>query len=65
MLRYIYSFKLLSRLTTGLYNTEMHTHAGFSDPLSLQSIIKPRIVRYVGRLTLYRQHPGFLEEEKE
>jgi len=27
----------------------MHTHTGFSDPLSLQSIIKPRIVRYVGR----------------
>lgn len=27
---------------------EMHTHTGFSDPLSSRSIVKPRIVRYIG-----------------
>lgn len=48
MLRCIYSFKLLSRLTSGLYNNaEMRTHTGFPDPLFSRSIVKPRIVRYI------------------
>lgn len=47
-------------------HVEMHTHTGFSDPLSSRSIVKPRIVCYVGCAPYsVSGTSGCLEEERE